>query len=704
LPGYRVSIDIGGTFTDLLAMDEATGELTNIKISSTPKHPSEAVLGTLGELLHSVEPRHIYSVSHATTIAVNALLGQLGLELPQTALLTTEGFRDVLEIGRQRRPELYNLQFRKPRPLIPRRYRYEVSERVGAKGEEVRPLDVEEVARICKSFVENGVKSVAVGFINSYLEPSHELEAERILKKSNPELRITLSSSVTREYREYERISTAAVNACLMPIISSYIEELERDLRNAAGIEAPLMVMQSNGGIASCETIIRKPATIIESGPAAGVIAASFYSQLLGTKNVLSFDMGGTTAKAGIVRDGIPGMTDEYEVGGKIHSGRIIKGSGYPIRFPFIDLVECGAGGGTLAWVDEGGGLQVGPMSAGADPGPACYGQGGEKPTVTDANVVLGRLNPKYLLGGRLKIQKDLAEKAIRKWICEKTNLDLIGAASGIVRIAVSEVNKIMRIVSVERGIDPRSFTLVAFGGAGPLHACLLAEELSVNLVVIPVNPGLFSALGLLVADYVYHDSRPILKKIADVDAERLDALFAEMEESTGRLLLKEGLKAEQIAFERQIDARYIGQAYELKVHTVIPFSDKALKEAAKQFHLAHRSVYGYSSDDEEVEIVNVRVVGRGITRKPTFSRKTREHRENLREAACPTRIVYLNVEKDGERWKIYRRDKLRPGDAIDGPAIVEQYDTTTVLMPRWKCEVDEYSNLRIYREEGASE
>lgn len=703
MPSYRVSIDIGGTFTDLLALNEETGELTNIKISTTPKQLSEAVLGTVREFLRQTKPREITSLTHATTIAVNALLGQLGLELPRTALLTTKGFRDVLEIGRQRRPELYNLRFRKPRPLIPRMYRYEVSERIGAKGEEVEPLDEEEVAEIGEVMRKEDVKSVAVGFINSYIQPNHELEAEKCLKKINPDFRVTLSHRVAREYREYERTSTAAVNAVLMPIVSSYIEELTGKLRTDAEVESPFMIMQSNGGIASREAIMEKPVTIIESGPAAGVIASSFYSQLLGVRDILSFDMGGTTAKAGIVRDSKPSVTDEYEVGGKIHSGRIIKGSGYPIRFPFIDLAECGAGGGTLAWVDEGGGLQLGPMSAGSEPGPACYGHGGEEPTVTDANVVLGRLNPKFLLGGRLKIHKDLAEKSIRKGICEKTKLDLVKAASGIIRIAVSEINKIMRIVSVERGIDPRSFTLIAFGGAGPMHACLLAEELSVNQVIIPLNPGLFSALGLIAADYVHRDSRPVLKKVTEAEPEKLESLFAEMEEDTTNLLLREGLKAEQIVFERQIDARYIGQAYELPVRTVRPFNEDALREVEGQFHLAHKSVYGYSSEDEEVEIVNLRVVGRGITSKPTFPKKPRGRRENPKEATTSSRLVHLGEEKNGEECPIYNREKLHSGDVLCGPAIVEQYDSTTVILPKWACDVDEYGNLRLRYEERTS-
>ncbi|WXG44876.1 MAG: hydantoinase/oxoprolinase family protein [Promethearchaeati archaeon SRVP18_Atabeyarchaeia-1] len=696
MPSYRVSIDIGGTFTDLLALNEETGELSNIKISSTPRQPSDAVLRTLREFLSRAKPREVVSVTHATTVAVNALLGQIGFELPKTALLTTRGFRDIIEIGRQRRPELYSLSFRKPRPLIPRMYRYEVSERIGAEGEELEQIDENEVAAIGEALRREDIKSVAVGFINSYIQPSHELEAGKCLEKIDPDLRVTLSHVVIREYREYERISTAVVNACLMPIISSYIQELTSRLRTEAKVESPFMIMQSNGGIASGKAIMEKPVTIIESGPAAGVIAASFYSRLLGIKNILSFDMGGTTAKAGIIRDGTPGITSEYEVGGKIHSGRITKGSGYPVRFPFIDLVECGAGGGTLAWVDEGGGLQLGPMSAGADPGPACYGRGGEKPTVTDANVVLGRLNPKYLLGGQLEIHRDLAEKSVRKWICEKARLDLIKASSGIIRIAVSEINKIMRIVSIERGIDPRSFTLIAFGGAGPMHACLLAEELSVSQVVIPLNPGLFSALGLVTADYVHHDSRPLLKKVTDAKPEMVETLFTEMEQGIRKILVEEGVDTEHIVFERRVDARYSGQAYELQVNTVSPFNGDALREVDRGFHLTHQSLYGYSPEDEEVELVNLRVSGRGITGKPVFPKKTKGHRENPREAITSLRLVHLDEEGNGEECPIYEREKLVSGDVLHGPAIVEQYDSTTVVFHKWECEVDEFGNLRL--------
>jgi N-methylhydantoinase A len=698
LSGYRVSIDIGGTFTDLVAMSEETGELTNIKVPSTPTKPSDAVIGAVREFLRSAEASNITSVTHATTIAVNTLLGQLGLEIPRTALITTKGFRDVIEIGRQRRPELYNLSFQKPRPLIPRMHRYEVGERCGAKGEEIEKLNEEEVTKLGAVLKKENVKSAAIGFINSYLEPRHEEQAEKCLRRVYPDLYLTLSSRIAREHREYERISTAVVNACLMPIISRYIQELTNRLRNEAKIKSTFMVMQSNGGIASSEVIAEKPVTVIESGPAAGVIATSFYSKILGTDNMLSFDMGGTTAKVGTVRNGLPEVTSEYEVGGKVHSGRIVKGSGYPIRFPFVDLAECGAGGGTIAWVDEGGGVRLGPISAGADPGPACYGRGGTKPTVTDANTVLGRLNPKQLLSGRLKIHSDLAEKSIKNMISEKTGLTLVEAATGIIRIAVSEINKIMRIVSVERGIDPRAFTLMAFGGAGPMHACLLADELSVSQVVVPLNPGLFSALGLIAADFVHHDSRPVLKKGREVDVDLIEQFFSEMEDETGKLLLREKVEREHIVFERRVDARYLGQAYELRVSAMNPFTKEALRETERRFHFTHKSIYGYSSEDEEVEIVNVRVMARGITSKPSFRKKRKVCRDNPKDAIASMRTVYMD-ENNVTECPIYSRERLSAGDLLNGPSIVEQYDSTTVIFPSWICEVDEYGNLRLKHE-----
>jgi N-methylhydantoinase A len=694
LPRYRVSIDIGGTFTDLLALDEETGTLTNIKIPSTPRQPSEAVITALREFLQGARTEEIASVTHATTIAVNSLLGQLGLELPKTALITTKGFRDVIEIGRQKRPELYNLSFRKPRTLIARMHRYEVRERITASGKEIEPLDEEDAARIGETLKAEDVKSVAIGFINSYIQPSHELKIERQLREACPDLHITLSHRVAREYREYERISTAAVNACLMPIISDYVAELSKRLKEELKIESTFTIMQSNGGIASNEVITEKPVTIIESGPAAGVMSTSFYSKLLNLRNMISFDMGGTTAKAGIVKDGLPEVTSEYEVGGKVHSGRIIRGSGYPIRFPFIDVVECGAGGGTIAWVDDGGGVRLGPMSAGAEPGPACYGKGGEKPTITDANVVLGRLNPKYLLGGRLRIYANLAEKSVRKEICEKTGLDLIEAAAGTIKIAVSEINKIVRIVSVERGVDPRNFTLIAFGGAGPMHACLLAHELCISQIIVPLNPGLFSALGLITADYVHHDSRPIFKVASEINADEIEMLFAEMETETRDLLLREQVNDGQIAFERQLDMRYRGQAYELSVRAMKPFNKGSLKEVVKRFHEKHQGTYGYYSEDE-VEAVNAKVTARGITVKPIFQKNRQGGRKNPQEAKTSMRSVHFN-EGNSNKCPIYNRDKLCSGDTLDGPAVVEQYDSTTLVFPDWTCNVDEYHNLRL--------
>jgi N-methylhydantoinase A len=377
--GYRVGIDIGGTFTDLVALDERTGRLTNIKLSSTPGSPADGVISALERFLEDKEPANVAVLSHATTIAVNALLGQTGLELPRTGLVTTAGFRDVLEIGRQRRHELYDLFIERPKTLVPRKYRYEVNERMNYNGRVIGKLDPVNVRRVARRLKRDRIRAVAIGLLYSYRNPRHEKEVTRILRAECPDVLVTASHEIAPEHREYERISTTVVNAVLMPIVSKYLDDLSERIR-AFGISAPLSVMQSSGGIAPKEIATGQPVRIVESGPAAGVIAATYYGKLLGLGNIMSLDMGGTTAKAGAIRDGVPQVVSEYEVGGKIHSGRIVKGSGYPVRFPFIDLAEASAGGGTIAWVDEGGALKVGPVSAGADPGPACYGKGQMRP------------------------------------------------------------------------------------------------------------------------------------------------------------------------------------------------------------------------------------------------------------------------------------------------------------------------------------
>lgn len=691
---YRVSVDIGGTFTDLVALSEEDGELVNIKVPTTPREPAVGVVTAIREFLATLEPADVSMIVHATTIATNAITGQMGLELPKTALITTKGFRDIIEIGRQRRHELYNLFIRRPRPLVPRRHRYGVGERLSSSGEVIKPLRCEDVRNVARKINEEGIEAVAIGFLNSYINPEHEVKAKELIEELCSDVFVTASHEVSPEHREYERFSTAVVNACLMPIVSSYITDLLKKTKEL-GVEARVHVMQSSGGIASGDEVRRVPASMIESGPAAGVIAASFYGKLLGTEDILSFDMGGTTAKAGLVRGYAPDVVTEYEVGGRVHSGRIVKGSGYPVKFPFIDLSECSAGGGTIAWVDAGGALRVGPTSAGAEPGPACYGLGGEEPTITDANLVLGRLNPDYILGGRMRIRRDLSERAIRVRTCGRLGLDVVQAAAGIVEIVNSTMAKILRIVSVERGYDPREFTLMAFGGAGPMHACALAEDLGIPRIVVPINPGLFSALGMLAADFTHHISRPVMKSVDEVGVDTIEETYKEMEEAGGEVLARESTALTDVFFVRHADMRYRGQAYELTVPATKPFDEGGLRTLVERFHDRHRSVYGYAVEGEGVELINLRLIAVGVTAKPEMQRKA-SIGQDVSHALLASRDVFFERYGKYVESPVYVRERLEPGNVMEGPCVIEQYDATTVVYPDWRAVVDEFGSLTL--------
>ncbi len=692
--GVRVGIDIGGTFTDLVAIDEQSGQIVNIKLSSTPRSPADGVIRAFQQFLTTTGPTDISAVSHATTIAVNALLGQAGLELPRTALITTAGFRDVLEIGRQRRHELYNLLIEKPRTLVPRRYRYEVKERVDYNGKVIRKLDPGNVRRVASQLKRDGARAAAIGFLYSYKNTEHEKQAKRILQQEYPEVLVTASHEIAPEHREYERISTTVVNAVLMPIVSTYLTDLSDRIRTL-GITSQLCVMQSSGGIASKEIAVKQPVSIVESGPAAGVIASAYYAKQLDLEEMISFDMGGTTAKAGAIRHGVPQVVTEYEVAGKIHSGRMVKGSGYPVRFPFIDLAEASAGGGTIAWVDEGGALRVGPVSAGADPGPACYGKGTDA-TVTDANLLLGRLNPECLLGGRMRISAELSKRTIEERICGRTGLPLVEAASGVVRIVNSSMTKVLRIVSVERGYDPREFTLIAFGGAGPMHACAMAEELKIPKIVVPNNPGLFSALGLLTADFTYGQIRALMRNITEVDSEELESVFEDLQTKGSRVLESQNVRRENLVFLRQLDLRYSGQSYELTIPAPQRILSDELRKIEDSFHHKHESVYGYSVREEPVELVNARLVSIGVVTPPTMPQQELTSKEPPSQALLGKREVYFEKYEGYERCPIYGREKLAPGNVILGPSVIEQYDATTVIYPDWDARIDRIGAIEI--------
>ncbi|MBA2451057.1 MAG: hydantoinase/oxoprolinase family protein, partial [Chloroflexi bacterium] len=560
----RVGVDIGGTFTDVVLL-AGDGTVVTRKLLTTPDDYGRAVVGGIGGLLDQLglETERLGEIVHGTTVATNAVLEQKGAP---TGLLTTRGFRDVLELRRIRSPELYNLFYEKPRPLVSRRHRLEVDERIDHSGAVVRALDLESAERALARLRDEGIRSIAVTFINAYANPAHERAVGELALARFPELQVSLSSDVLPEIREYERTSTTVINAYLMPVVRRYLQDLVDELERVR-IRAPLLIMQSNGGIMPARAAQERPIHIIESGPAAGVIASAFLASQLDLPNVLTFDMGGTTAKASIIEDGALSQTPEYEVGGGISlTSRLIKGGGYALRTPVIDIAEVGAGGGSIVWVDRGGALQVGPHSAGAAPGPVCYGAGGTEPTVSDANLALGYLSPAGLVGGDLPLDADAARRALREHVAEPLGIGLLEAAYGIHLVANANMIRAVRAVSSQRGRDPRGFALFAFGGSGPVHAVELARSLDMRRVIVPRSPGLFSAFGLLFAEVEHHYVRTFFRKTEALDPAELDQVIAELEGEARETLAAEGYRGDRVALKRQADLRYAGQSWELTV------------------------------------------------------------------------------------------------------------------------------------------
>jgi N-methylhydantoinase A len=576
----------------------ADGSFLRLKVASTPRAPELGALTALAELLarDTFSAADITLVAHASTIATNALLGQLALELPRVAFITTEGFRDVLEIGRQNRSAIYDLGVRRARPLARREDRLVVRERREFDGRVLLALDAASVERAIDTIQERGITTVAIGLLHAHVDDAHEIAVAQRLAARLPGVAVTTSAELVREFREYERFSTAVVNAALLPVVGGYLARLLAGIRDW-GVWAPVFVMRSDGGMASIDVAARRPASLIESGPAGGVIAAAHLGRALGIDRILSFDMGGTTAKAGTVVDGTPEIAREFEAAGTTHSGRAQKGSGYPVRFPFVDLAEVSAGGGTIAWVDAAQTLRTGPLSAGADPGPACYGKG-SAPTVTDANVLLGRLDARALLGGTFPIDADCARRAVAT-VAHVTGGDVTQAAAGIIALVDAELAKVVRIVSVERGYDPRDFTLLAFGGGGPLHACAVAREIGVRTIIVPPLPGVFSAYGLLAADIRTAFTRSIVVPADDAGWAAVEHTLAALYEAADHALAEQGVDAAARTFVRELDLRYAGQSFELTV----PHAN-ACADAVAAFHARHARRYGFSAPDDPVQIV----------------------------------------------------------------------------------------------------
>jgi N-methylhydantoinase A len=682
----RLAIDIGGTFTDATLLDEETGSVAIAKVLTTPADPSEGFMQAVERALLDarVAAGEVGFVVHATTVATNAIIEG---KIARSGFVTTEGFRDLLEIARQVRPSLYDTQFEKAKPLVPRDRAVGVRERLGPKGEVLTPLDEGSAREAAALLRREAVESVAVCLLHSYVNPAHELRIGEILAEELPGVPVSLSAEVAPEFREYLRASTTVINAAIRPVVERYLERIEGRLA-AAGIEAKLLVMQSSGGVFSAEAARGRPVFMVESGPAAGVIASAHLGETLGRPDILSFDMGGTTAKVGLIQGGQPSVTKDYNVGG--HAGAGIGGmslSGYPVRTPVVDLVEIGAGGGSIAWVDSGGLLRVGPQSAGADPGPVCYRRGGVEPTVTDANVVLGRLNPAYFLGGEIGLDVDGARTAIEERCARPLGLSITEAATGIVEIANAAMVNALHLISVQRGYDPRDFVLVGFGGAGPVHANALMRDAQMPTLLIPRSPGIFSATGLLTTDLKRDAAITIMRRLDELDRGEVEAQFARLEADGRTELEREGLSGDAIEFVRQLDLRYVGQSYELTI--------SAGEDVAERFHVEHDRTYGFAAPAEPVEAVSLRLTSVGRIAKPPARALPTEGAVEPKER----RRVYFAEAGDYVDCPIYDRYSLPGGATFAGPAVVEEFDSTAVVHPGFACTVDSTGNLVIEKE-----
>jgi len=675
----RIAVDIGGTFTDLVAIDDQ-GQIYRSKSLTTPDDLARGIQDCLNAAQIQVSKASFFV--HGSTVTINAVLERKG---SRTGLITTKGFRDVYEIGRGNRPEGYNLFFKRPVPLVSRDLRLEVDERLYATGEVLKPLDESSASATIEALKAAGVESVAVCLLHSYANAAHEERLGQLLRRQFPEAFVSLSHEILREFREYERTSTTVLNSYVGPIVSRYLVSLEKRLSNS-GFRGTFRVMQSNGGVMSAEMAKKMPVTMMESGPVAGVIAAAHLGESLGCRHIISFDMGGTTAKASLIKDFHPEVTSSYYVGGYV--------SGHPMMLPVVDIVEVGNGGGSIAWIDPAGGIKIGPQSAGAAPGPACYGQGGSEPTVTDANLVVGRIDPEYFLGSGIRLQREKALEAIAEKIGKPLGLSLEEAALGILTIANFNMSLAVRAVSVEKGYDPRDCVLVPSGGGGALHAMAIARELSVPRVIIPPMPAYFSALGMLVADLKHDYVQTFVRELNETTGAELADTFDGLETSAIGTLTEEGAGKQQIVLRRFLDMRYRGQEYTLPV----PLTEdlQAITDFGpirSRFDQLHQEHYGHSAPNEPVMMVNLRLSALGrIENRSSISPAHQERDQNERGK----RPVIFDDSRPAVNCPIYLHSGLKAGDRLDGPAVIEELGATILLYPGDKMQVNEFGHLVI--------
>jgi N-methylhydantoinase A len=676
----RAAVDIGGTFTDVVVFDETENSLVLAKTLSTPESLERGVLAGLQKSRARLSDSSI--LIHGSTVVINSVIERRGAK---TAFVTTRGFRDVYEIGRINRPDSFNPHFRRHRPLVSRADIFEVDERMLANGAERRPLDQAQAREIAQIIKDEGFEAVGVLFLHSYRFPGHEVTMGQILHEADPAVYVSLSHQLSREYREYERTSTTAANAYVGPVVSRYLTELEARL-GREGFAGALMIMQSNGGISDVQTARRQPIQMLESGPAGGVVGTMAICEALGLESAISFDMGGTTAKACVIRRGEPDLSPDYFIGGY--------NEGLAIRIPVLDIVEVGTGGGSIAWIEEGGALHVGPRSAGAEPGPACYGRGGTEPTITDANVLLGRVSPDAFLDGEMHLDVDAAKRAIRSK-SELLGVDDVRTAAGMLEVATSAMANAVRRVTLERGLDPRDFTLVAYGGGGALHGAAVARELSIGTVIVPQAPGHFSAMGMLMADLRRDYVQTVFVKLNKVSIEELTTEFEKLE-TTGRdELRKAGVASDRIIFEWACDMRYVGQEHAVTVR--IPrITEEAIVghgDIKKLFDEAHEQRFSHSAPEEPADIVSLRVSVIGRLTKPSFpeiAKGTKKPPLRAQKGSREINFGYLGF-LDCEVWD---RTSLLAGNVIEGPAVIEEGASTTVLDPGDTAKVDSYGYL----------
>jgi N-methylhydantoinase A len=689
---WRIGVDIGGTFTDVALVVDASGRIGVAKVPSTPSDLATGVLTALRSAMrrHQVAAADVELLSHATTVVTNAILEEKGA---RAALVTTRGFRDVLELRRSARADLYDLFQDSPSVLVPRRRRFEVTERVGADGAIVMPLAETEIDELIAALKAARAEAIAVSLLFSFRNPVHERRLGARLRAGLPNVPIYLSCEVLPEIKEFERTSTTAVCAYVGPILASYLRRLEASTKGEA--LPPLYLMGSNGGMLEAAEAVAMPAMAVESGPAAGVVAAALMARQTGRRNLISFDMGGTTAKASLIRGGQYETTPDYEVGGGSSRTRWMNGTGHPIRVPVIDLAEVSAGGGSIAWVDRAGALRVGPKSAGADPGPACYGRGGSEPTVTDCNLLLGYLDAGTLLAGDLPIDHGAAEAAVRKRLAEPLGIDVRRAAAGVIDVVNHAMGEVLKIVSVQRGHDPREFALAAFGGAGPLHCAALADELGIAEVVCPPIPGAFSALGLVGSDLKRDYVRTVYVTSADADPSALEAAFADLEREGAAMLARAGIAPARQRFERAIDARYARQSYELSVP--VPsgaIHPASLARVAEAFHDLHRCTYGHDNRSEPVQLVNVRVTAVGMTAPLIIADRPAPPGT---DAVKSNRRLWFRGA-DAVEAKVYDRARMPAGLAVPGAAVIESLESTILVPPGWQARMNEEGFVLLTR------